>query len=162
MLKAKVVGRQALMRRLNELVPNADRYTAEAKLDAMDELASRVRTRAPTGATLDYMESIEGDQLSDRPIQEVAGRASSKDPTAAGLFAKFIWRFLEFGTAPHNTQKGGGTVLGQMKVREGGGYQHPGSRPFPHIFPTWREYRPTALKNVRNALNRAIRQSRKK
>lgn len=162
MLKAKVVGRGALMKRLNAIVPEADRYTAEAKLQAMQELADKVRVRAPTGATLDYMESIEGDRIGDRQAQEVAGRRASKDPTAAGLFAKFIWRFLEFGTAPHNTAKGGGTVLGQMKMREGGGNRHPGSRPFPHIFSTWREYRPTAAKKVRNALNKAIRQARKK
>jgi hypothetical protein len=162
MLRAKVMGRQALMKRLNDIVPEADRYTAEAKLEAMQELADKVRVRAPTGATLDYMESLEGDALANRPVQEVVGRTSSKDQTAAGLFAKFIWRFLEFGTAPHNTAKGGGTVLGQMKLREGGGFSHPGSRAFPHIFPTWREYMPTAKKKVRNALNKAIRQARKK
>lgn len=162
MLKAKVQGRSALMKRLNAIIPDADRYTADAKLDAMKELAVQVQRRAPTGETLDYLESIEGDRVADRPATESVGRSPTKDPSAAGLFAKFIWRFLEFGTAPHNTQKGGGTVLGQMKMREGGGYQHPGSRPFPHIFPTWRAYQPEAKKKVRNALNKAIRQHRKK
>src|SRR5690606_19501637 len=128
-----------------------------AKLEAMEELADKVRVRAPTGETLDYMESLQGHRIADRPAQELVGRTPSKDPTAAGLFAKFTWRWLEFGTAPHNTQKGGGTVLGQMKLREGGGFSHPGSRAFPHIFPTWREYMPEAKKKVRNALNKAIR-----
>lgn len=161
-LKATITGKDALFRRLTQVAPNVEKYAAEAKRKGGDELAEAIRQRAPTGATLEYMESIEADELANRPHQERVSKAAAKDPTAVGLFAEFIWRFLEFGTAPHNTAKGGGTVLGQATHREGGGTQHPGTRAQPHIFPVYRAMKPKIMKRIRAAVNKGVREAMKK
>ncbi len=161
MMTAQLRGRDALMRRLNQLAPNVEKYTAEAKLKAADMLADEIRSRAPTGATLDYMESIDGDLLTSRPAQEQVGTRATKDPGATGIFAKFIWRFLEFGTAPHNTAKGGGTVLGKKQLASGQGQMHPGSPAQPHIFPTYRAAKPRIRRMILAAVNKAVREARK-
>jgi hypothetical protein len=162
MFKAELRGREKLMARLNQLAPNVEKYTADAKKVAGDELAEGVRNSAPTGETLDYMESIQADFLKDRPAQEQIGIGATKDPHAVGLFAKFIWRFLEFGTRPHNVAKGGGTVAGQ-KLNDGNAvHMHPGSRPYPHVFTTYRAMKPKIRKRIRAAVNKAIREAKRK
>jgi hypothetical protein len=161
-LKAQVLGREALMRRLNTIAPNIEKYTADEKKAAGDDLADAVRRVAPTGETLDYMESIQADLIADRPAQEQVGVRTSKDPSAVGLFAKFIWRFLEFGTRPHNVAKDGGTVLGKKQTKATGAIMHPGSVAKPHIFPIYRAMKPKIRRRIRNAVNRAIREARRK
>jgi HK97 gp10 family phage protein len=161
MMTAQLQGREALMRRLNQLAPNIERYAGEAKIKAANELAEEIRSRAPTGATLDYMESIDGDLLTSRPAQERVNIAATKDPQATGIFAKFIWRFLEFGTAPHSTAKGGGTVLGKKQAAAGKGQMHPGSPAQPHIFPTYRAMKPKIRRMILTAVNKAVREARK-
>jgi HK97 gp10 family phage protein len=161
MISAQLRGRDALTRRLNQLAPNVEKYTAEAKLKAAEELADAIRARAPTGATLDYMESIDGDLLTSRPVQEQVGTRATKDPGATGIFAKFIWRFLEWGTAPHNTAKGGGTVLGMKQLAAGKGQMHPGTTAQPHIFPTYRAMKPRIRRLILAAVNKAVREARR-
>lgn len=148
------------MRRLNQLAPNIEKYTAPAKLQAAQELADAIRTKAPTGATLEYMESLDGDFLSSRPVQERVGIKATKDPTAAGLFAKFTWAWLEFGTAPHSTAKSGGTVAGKKAAANGPGL-HPGTVAQPHIFPTYRSMKLKIRKKILAAVNKAVREARK-
>lgn len=158
-MMAELKGRDALMRRLNELAPNVEKYAAEAKLQAAQEAAELMRERAPTGATLEYRESFSGERLSDNPDKQQVGITQTKDPTAAGVFAEYIWRFLEFGTAPHSTVKGGGTVLGRKNAELGGKGIHPGTAAQPHIFPTWRAYKKKASAKVRAAVNKAVREA---
>ena len=159
-MTAELKGREALMNRLNQLAPNIEKYAADAKLKAAEELAEAISQRAPAGATLEYMESFEGAPLSSRPVQEQVGTTKTKDPSAAGVFAEFIWRFLEFGTAPHNVAKGGGTKAGMKQLAAGGGIQHPGSRAQPHIFPTYRAMKPKIRKMILAAVNKGIRDTR--
>jgi HK97 gp10 family phage protein len=136
-LKAKVIGREALYRRLNQLVPNAEKELAVAQLEVAQELADRVRPRAPR-RTGRYAASIQGDKLSNRPGKKLAIglRGQTKDRNATGLFAEWIWRFLEFGTV-------------KMAAR-------------PHIFPTWRAYKKRARRKMAGAVNKAVRKARKK
>lgn len=161
-IKAQVLGREALMRRLNTIAPNINKYTAQEKKAAGDELADAIRLRAPAGETLDYMESIQADLITDRPAQEQVGIRASKDPSAVGLFAKFIWRFLEFGTRPHNVARGGGTALGKKQMKATGAIMHPGSVAKPHIFPIYRAMKPKIKRRIQNAVNRAIRDAKRK
>lgn len=162
MLKAKVQGREELFRRLAELAPNVEKYTTEAKLKAGNELAEAIRMQAPEGATLEYRESIEADMFANRPHQERVSPKIRNDPTAVGIFAEYIWRFLEFGTAPHNTAKGGGTALGWAKFRAGDGNRHPGTQAQPHVFPTWRERRAKIKRSVSLAVSKAVREAMRK
>lgn len=157
-LKAKVLGREALAARLRELAPLAGKYAADAKMRAMTDFAEQMEAKAPTGATLEYMHSFEADYVRNRPAQEQVGIRASKDPDAVGLFASFIWRFLEFGTAPHSTAKGGGTVAGKKAAATSGVKMHPGTRAQPHIFPAWRSAKPKIKKMVAAAINKAVRE----
>ncbi|ACM26524.1 HK97 gp10 family phage protein [Rhizobium rhizogenes] len=141
-LKAKVLGREALNAKLSKIAPNVEKYAVDAKLMAADELAEAIRARAPRGATLEYAESIEGDLLKDRPQQERIGVSKTKDPSAVGVFAQFIWNWLEFGTAPHGS--------------------HPGTPAQPHVFPTYRAMKPAIKKKIRAAVNRAVREAMRK
>lgn len=158
-LKATVLGREALTKKLNDLAPNVEKYAAPAKLQAAELLAEAIRVAAPRGATLEYAESIDGDLLSSHPAQKQVGVTKTKDPTATGIFAEFIWRFLEFGTAPHNTAKGGGTDAGQKQAASGGGNMHPGTAAQPHIFPTYRAMKPRIKRLISAAVNRAVREA---
>lgn len=159
-MTAQIKGREALMRRLEKLAPNIEKHTAPVKLQVAKDLAEEIRAKAPTGDTLEYMESIEGDTLSSRPAQERVGTSSTKDPSAAGVYASHIWRWLEFGTAPHSTAKGGGTVLGKKKAAEGGPGMHPGTAAQAHIFPTYRAAKPKIRKRILAAVNKAVREAR--
>lgn len=158
-ITAELKGRDALMRRLSQLAPNVEKYAAVAKLEAAKDVAEAIQVRAPRGATLEYAESIEADRLSSRPQQEVVGSTATKDPSAAGVFAEYIWRFLEFGTAPHSTAKGGGTVLGKKLAAASGAGLHPGTSAQPHIFPTYRAMKPEIKKRIRAAVNKAVREA---
>lgn len=162
-LKATISGKDALFRRLTEVAPNVAKYATEAKRKAGDELAEAIRQRAPTGATLEYMGSIEADELANRPQQERVSKAAAKDPTAVGLFAEYIWRFLEFGTsaraaeAPRQNRNYRRTVV-LTKER----FAHPGTRAQPHIFPTYRAMKPKIMKRIRAAVNKGVREAMKK
>jgi hypothetical protein len=159
-LKATVLGRAKLMEKLDQVAPNATKYVNDVKLQIAQEAAEKMRAAAPRGATLEYAESIEGDLVKNHPVQKQVGIQSSKDPDAAGIFASFIWRFLEFGTAPHNTAKGGGTVKGKKAAVAG--HMHPGSKAHPHIFPVWRAMRAKAKQRIQAALRKGVREAMSK
>lgn len=136
-IKAKVEGRETLYRRLRELVPDAEKELAVAQLEGAKEIARRIKGRAPVD-TGSYRASLEGDKLVNRPNQQRVGRGlkgQTKDPNATGVFAEFIWRFLEFGTVKMARQ--------------------------PHVYPTFRAYRKTMRRKMAGAVNKAVRKAKK-
>jgi hypothetical protein len=152
-MKAKVLGRDAVMRRLRALVPEAEKQLAIAQLEGAQELAARIKPRAPGPRTEKYQASIQGDRLANRPKERAVGKGltgQTKDPNATGVFAEFIWRFLEFGTKPF--------ISGGMFA----GAQNPGIVAQPHIFPTYRAYRKKLRRKMAAAVNKAVRAVRKK
>lgn len=157
--KTQVLGRAALTAKLDALVPNATKYAADVKYDIAETVADKIREVAPRGATLEYAEAIAGDFIKNRPAQKAIGIRDTKDPDAAGIFAPFQWNWLEFGTAPHNTAKGGGTKAGQKQTRAQGAQIHPGTKAQPHIFFVWRAYKATAKKRINAAINKAVREA---
>jgi len=143
--QVKWLGREALYRRLNQLLPNVEQEIAVEQLEGAKELANRIRPRAPRN-TGHYSNTIEADRLSNRPSdRRVGGKVkttsagktviATKDPNATGIFAEFIWRFLEFGTV-------------KMAAR-------------PHIFPTYRAYRKRLRQRIAGAVNKAVRKAKK-
>ena len=127
------------MRRLRAIVPEAEKELAKAQLEGAQELAVRIKPRAPGPRTGKYQASIQGDRLANRPKQRAVSKGlkgQTKDPNATGVFAEFIWRFLEFGTV-------------KMTAR-------------PHIFPTYRAYRKRLRRKMATAVNKAVRKARKK
>ncbi|HEX5933520.1 MAG TPA: HK97-gp10 family putative phage morphogenesis protein [Pseudorhizobium sp.] len=134
--KAKMLGRDKTMRLLNGIVPEAEKELAKAQIEAAQSVASKIKPRAPGPRTGVYQASIQAARLADRPKERAVGGGASnsntKDPNATGVFADYIWRFLEFGTV-------------KMAKR-------------PHIFPTWRQER----KKVRSKMAAAVRKAVKK
>lgn len=133
----KWIGREELYKKLNKLQPNAVRELAKVQLEAAQNLASDIRPRAPRGKTGEYAASIEGDYLRYRKAATRVGKGradtgANADPNATGIFAEYIWRFLEFGTVKMSAQ--------------------------PHIFPVYR----ASKKRIRLGLNKAVRNALRK
>ncbi|MEJ5020619.1 HK97 gp10 family phage protein [Ochrobactrum vermis] len=160
-IKATIQGREALNRRLRQLVPDAEKNAAEAKLQIANEAANAIAAKAPIGPATDpftgkprqagkYRASIKGGLQRDNAGKIGIGQSRTKDPDATGVYAEYIWRFLEFGTKPH-INKGAAP-----------GTHHPGTAKQPHIFPTWRAMQRKAKRRVRDAINKAVRKARGK
>jgi hypothetical protein len=165
-IKAKIDGRDAVMRRLRQLVPAAEKELAIAQLEGAQELANRIKPRAPGSGR--YRASIQADRLSNRPGKSALSKGlkgQTKDPNATGIFADFIWRLLEFGTKAHVIEpKTGeylvfrgpdGNVVSTKKV------DHPGAVAHPHIFPTFRAFRKRLRRKMAGAVNKAVRKVRR-
>lgn len=160
--KTKVLGRQELIRRIRQLAPNALDAMEKAKLEVVDDAAAAIAARAPFDQG-EYKKSIRGGYQRDNPDKDSFGHSKSKDPSAAGVYGDFIWRFLEFGTAAgirgHRAGSSGGDVKQNKTAGRFNRRSHPGTVAQPHIFPTWRAMKPKAQRKIRNALNRAVRKT---
>ncbi|TJV20610.1 MAG: HK97 gp10 family phage protein [Mesorhizobium sp.] len=135
-IKAKFEGRDAVLGRLRKLLPDTEQEVAAQQMASAQELAGAISVRAPHGATGEYARSIEADRIAGRPGKQLLGLRQTKDPNATGVFADFMWRFLEFGTV-------------KMPA-------------LPHIFPTYRAYKKRIRRKVAGALNKAVRKARGK
>lgn len=139
-IKAKMLGREKVTRLLNQIVPEAEKELAKAQLEGAQSVANKIKPRAPGPRTGAYQASIQAARLADRPKERALGGGASnsntKDPNATGVFADFIWRFLEFGTV-------------KMVKR-------------PHIFPTWRQERKRVRRNMAAAVRKAVKKAKSK
>lgn len=145
--RAKVQGREKVMARLRAIVPAAERELAAAQLEAAKDLAAKIRQRAPGDG--EYQRSIQGDRLSARASGLVVGKGlkgRTKDRNATGVFAEYIWRFLEYGTKERFHRNGKSVGKGPR---------------MPHIFPTYRAQKKAIRRKVANAVNRAVRKTKK-
>jgi HK97 gp10 family phage protein len=164
-IKTTIIGREALQRRLDELVPEASAAAAQAKLEVAQEAASRIASRAPTH-TGDYKASIRGGRQADNPGILPVGGKKSTDPDATAVYADFIWRFLEFGTAPHVIKgKNGGNVVftaADGNVVSARSVAHPGGMARPHVFYTWKAMKKAAKAKISRAISKAVKASNSK
>lgn len=160
--KAKAIGRDALLRKLQEVAPEAEKRLAEAKLAAAKEAASEIAARAPvrkTGNGGTYKASIQGARQADNPDILSFGHKQSQDPDAVGVYASFIWRFLEFGTkaspgwGPRRDRRYKKRTV--MTVGRGAHWATPA---MPHIFDTWRNVKPKIKRKMNKALYDAARE----
>lgn len=137
------------MRRLRQLVPDAEKEVAKAQLEAAEELADAIEDRAPIGRgpdAGDYRASIKAGRLADAPGGSLMG-SRTKDPNATGVFANFKWRWIEHGTVERFRKNGASS--GSMPRQ-------------PHIFPTFREHRKRIRRKIAGAMNRAVRRAKGK
>jgi len=156
------MSRDAVMKRLRELVPAAEARAAEAIEKGTKELAGAIRSRAPRQYG-DFEGSIQADLLANRPDKKAVGITPTKDPNAWGVFAKWTWRFLEFGTRPHTIKAKSTSDLvffahGQKIVTQQ--VQHPGTKAKNFIFPTYRQYKKRIKRRVAAAINKSIKQAK--
>ena len=127
-----VRNKDRVFRRLREVVPAIAREVEPAAAKGAEEVADQARTWAPRRDG-DYAESIVA-----KPLTEMAARAGSARPIAAwGVFAKWIWRFVEFGTAPRGA--------------------HPGTSAQPHLFPAYRVLRKRVVSRISRAIGKAVK-----
>ena len=75
----------------------------------------------------------------------------------AGLDIPAVARWVEFGTAPHNVAKGGGTKAGQSQLAAGKGKPHPGARAKPYFFPAYRAKKKAILARMRRAIKAELK-----
>lgn len=159
-INAKMLGREAVMRKLQQLVPEAEKQLAEAQIEAAVDLANAIRARAPK-KTGNYRESIKGGRLEDNPGEPLKGIRQTKDKNATGVFANFRWRFLEFGTKAHLAEAPRRDRRYKKRlVMTKGKRAHAATRAIPHIFPTYRGMKNKIRRKMANAVNRAVRKVR--
>lgn len=160
-LRAKILGREALTRRMRQIVPNAIAEMDKVKLEVAEEAAQKIAERAPKSVGGgNYAASIRGGYLRDNPDKKANGIRQTKDPTAVGVFGNFIWRFLEFGTKASLSQEPQvDRRYKSGKVQTKGKRPHAATPAMPHVFPVWRGMRPKAMRKMRLALNRGVRKA---
>lgn len=167
-VKAKILGRAQTMKLLNAVVPEAEKELAKAQMEGAQQVANKIKPRAPGSGR--YRASIQGDKLSNRPKEaSVLGRGlknQTKDPNATGVFADWIWRFLEFGTRAHVIEPKTGEYLVFRGADGNTSYvkqvTHPGSAKFPHILPTWRQERKRVRAKMAAAVRKAVKKAKSK
>lgn len=160
-LRAKVIGRAALTRRLQQLAPKAIEAMDKVKMEVAQEVATAIAAKAPKSAGGgEYAASIKAEYQSANSDKEVFGARKSKDPTAVGIYGNYIWRFLEYGTkaslgsAPRRDRR-----YKKREVMTQGKGPHAATPAQPHIFPVWRGMRKKALSQIRRALNKGVREA---
>lgn len=160
-IRAKMLGRDAVMRKLMNMVPNINEELAQAQMEAAKELAEAIRVRAPRD-TGHYADSIKAGPLQGRNDREKPiGLQLTKDKNAWGIFAWFTWRFLEFGTrahaarAPRRNRNYRNVFILTRAYRA-----HAATKAQPHIFPTYRAMRKKIRRKMANAVNKSIRKAK--
>jgi HK97 gp10 family phage protein len=152
-------SRDAVMKRLRALVPEAEAASADAIQKGAQELADAIRSRAPRESG-EFEGSVQADKLSNRPGKQAVGITGTKDPNAWGVFANYIWRFLEFGTRPHTIKAKNAPALvfnvGGKKITTQQ-VAHPGIKAKNFIFPTYRQYKKRIRRRVATSINKAIK-----
>ncbi|WP_454002947.1 HK97 gp10 family phage protein [Afipia felis] len=148
------------MKRLRELVPQAEVAAAKAQEVSAKELAAAIKSRAPRFSN-EYAHSIEAVKVAGRnDDRKPIGIEKTKDPNAWGIVALYIWRFIEFGARPHTIRPKKKPLLafriGDRLVRAGQ-VNHPGMKARPHIFPTYRAMKKRIRRRVAAAINKAIK-----
>jgi hypothetical protein len=153
-------SRAAVMKRLRELVPDAEAAAASAQEISAKELAEAIKARAPRDRG-EYVNSIEAVRLAGRnDDRKLIGIQETKDPNAWGIVALYVWRFIEFGTRPHTIKARRKPRLvfriGDRLVRTAQ-VMHPGMKARPYIFPTYRAMRKRIRRRIASAINKAIK-----
>lgn len=161
-LRARITpqSRAAVLKRLREIVPEAEDAAAKAQETSAKELAEAIKARAPRYSG-EYVNSIQAVKLAGRnDDRKPIGIQPTKDPNAWGIVALYIWRFIEFGTRPHSIRAKKRALLsfrvGERLVRTGQ-VNHPGMAPRPHIFPTYRAMKKRIRRRIAGAINKAIK-----
>jgi HK97 gp10 family phage protein len=128
----RLLGREKVLAEMNRLAPEITAALAEAQLKVAQDLAKKIRSVAPM-RTGTYRSSIIGDLISNHPQKKLVGGGIGlpKDPHATGIFASYLWRWLEFGTIRQKAQ--------------------------PHIFPVYRARKPYILRKLRLTVNNALK-----
>ena len=125
--------RATVMRRLEMIAPGISVAMGKTAFRHAKKIATVAAQRAPV-RTGRYRRSIHAAFLKDKPEDTRKGAGPfgrTQDPYAAGVYALFTWRWLEFGTVKMRAQ--------------------------PHLLPTYRAQRPTFRRAMKIALRKAVK-----
>ncbi|MEN5297521.1 HK97 gp10 family phage protein [Brucella sp. TWI559] len=161
-VRFKSKGRAELINKIRQIAPKAIDKMADAQMAVAQEAVSAMKERAPNRSG-DYADSIHAAKQSDNPGKVPFGSRKTTDPNAVGIYASFIWRFLEFGTK----SSGGGSERPDRRYKSGkvmskAKRPHAATPAQPHIFPVWRGMRKKGLRRIRAAVNKGVREAMKK
>jgi len=137
----KVRGLEKSLARLRRISPNVDRELDKAQQKSAHEFVAVASQLAPVGMTGDYAASINAKPVSGELAAETRSfslgvvKAGTQIGSAWGIFADWIWHFVEFGTVK--------TVAR------------------PHMLPAQRLLKKRILGRMRRAVNKAIRDALK-
>ncbi len=99
--KVEMRNKDRLHRKLTKLVGGLDVQIDTDMKKGADELANMVRGLAPV-KTGEYRNSIDARKVDKYSTEKTSGLTTTqttyKNVSAYGLYANYIWRFLEFGT----------------------------------------------------------------
>lgn len=160
---AKVIGLDRLNRKLAALPAAAQKRIREAMEASAKEIVAMMRALVPTdsGALRDSINWTWGNApkgaLTLAKVSQV-GSGENVLTIYAGDKDAYYARWVEFGTAPHNVAKGGGTVKGRKQLSAGGGTGHPGSKAQPFFFVSYRALRKKAKGRVSRAITKAAKE----
>lgn len=138
-----------------------DRATTKAMEAAAKDLVALMKSLVPVDEG-DLQASI-GWTWGDAPEGALAMDSIGSDEkritiyAGAGLDIPAVARWVEFGTAPHNVAKGGGTKAGQSDLAKGKGKPHPGAPAKPYFYPAYRAKKKAILARMRREIKVELR-----
>lgn len=158
-----VKGLSQLQRKLSRLPEIAKDRIAKAMEEAADQIVATAQNLVPVDELTLY-ESI-GWTWGDPPKGSLTLGKSKRRPSDglkitvyAGNDEAFYARWVEFGTAPHNVESGGGTVSGKRRASIGAGLGHPGAKAQPFFFPAYNANRRSVRSKISRAVGRAAKE----
>lgn len=167
---SKILGLARLQRKLDRLPKVALAMIRNAMEESADEIVALAVRLAPEDSG-DLKASI-GWTWGKAPrgsitLTKLVSGALGADLTLtiyAGDDRAYYARWVEFGTAAHNSASGGGTKAGTESLRTGRKTKkgvaptfHPGSPAQPFFYPAWRANKKAAKTRIRAAIRKAAR-----
>lgn len=158
MAKAYLKGLPSLKRKLIRLKDETMPSIRPAMEQAAELITSTMRSYAPVEDG-DLRASI-GWTWGDAPKGSISvshSIAGNKITIYAGNETAFYARWVEFGTAPHNIAKGGGTKSFAKSGSEG--VKHPGARARPFFYPAYRVHKKQAKAMIAQQIKLAVQKA---
>ena len=146
MLKSKFTGQQRAFKQLRRVAPEVTEELDKSLQKSAEEVAGLAHDLAPK-ASGEYADSIQA-----KPIEDKAG------VPRWGVFADWIWRFIEFGTS---AGKRGERVHQNGRSRKVG-RTHPGTPARPHIWPAYRAVKKRIKGRTTRSINKAVKRAVKR
>lgn len=143
-------------------IPKRVEARAKIAMEAgADELVAMMKRLVPVddGELRDSIGWTWGDAPAGAKVvtSSEVGERGLKITVYAGNEKAYYAAWVEFGTAPHNVALGGGTVAGQKVAADGGGNGHPGGKPQPFFFPSYRSLRKRIRARIRRETAKAFK-----
>ena len=154
MAKTRWVGKEKAFRQLSKVVPAVEDALPKSMETGASEVAALARQYAPK-VTGEYADSIIAKNVEDK-----------KGLPVWGVFASWIWRFIEFGTqAGRYKVRVGSRKSDKKQHKTHGRYSyrtHPGNPAHPHLWPAYRVVKRRVTSRITRTMNKAIKNAIKR